>query len=224
MDRCLAGYEFGGLDGTTGTQYYAAALRNADVYQWRFIYPVVSVVRAGVPDDSGLTGTSNGAGRLMISLSPAWPRHYLHFWSLLNEFPEANFDDYGPKDITSFSREMQRRKTAGELLYTATMALSKVGYIGVQPITERLAAFHGICFAASVQGTGIPKQAVQMVIDDLFALGIQKISASFFAHNERVRRFLVSLGAKEEGLLKSHTMQQGKAIDMRLMAIHRRSR
>jgi len=157
----------------------------------------------------------------MISISEEWPKSYAHLWLLLNEFPENNFDDDGPKTFDLFSRDMLQRRKAGESLYMARQNGEVIGYVGYIPVNHRLGLFHGICFAKRVRGTGAAHKAVRMLIDDLFSRGVEKISATFFAHNERVFRFLAHLGAVEEGLLKGHTMQKNKAVDMRLVAIRK---
>lgn len=93
------------------------------------------------------------------------------------------------------------------------------GIIGYLPITDRLGTFHGICFARSAWGRETTMTAVCSVIAQLFKEGVKKICASYFADNEKIRRFLSDLGAEDEGLLHAHTMRDGIPISMRVVAI-----
>lgn len=92
------------------------------------------------------------------------------------------------------------------------------GIVAYLPYTPRSGTFHGICLAKTVHGSGLAQRAVKDVLAELFASGVEKVSASFFAANQRVRKFLAGLGAVDEGLMKRHTLQHGTPIDMRLMA------
>ena len=122
-------------------------------------------------------------------------------WKWLLEFPHCNFDDYGPKTEQEFIAQMTERME-NELIVGVTPIGEErqlVGIMAYLPLTPRLGSFHGICFARAVHGTGLPLQAMRQFIADLFGRGkIEKIAASYFADNQRVRAFLKKLGAEDE--------------------------
>ncbi|MGH9666932.1 MAG: GNAT family N-acetyltransferase, partial [Bryobacteraceae bacterium] len=68
---------------------------------------------------------------------------------------------------------------------------------------------------------GVAAQAVRAFLLERFAGGVEKVSAAFFANNARIERFLDKLGAEPEGYLRRQTLRDGRAVDMRLVAIFR---
>jgi len=155
----------------------------------------------------------------VVLVSP-FPSERLNLaWNWLNQFPENNFDDFGPTTFEEFEGEMIRRmgveKTWG-VLKDGVLC----GIIAFLPANQRNGSFHGICFSKAVHGTGTAKRAVRMVIEEIFQSGVQKISASYFASSTKIEHLLLSLGAQYEGTLVKQTVQHGRPIDMRLVAFH----
>jgi RimJ/RimL family protein N-acetyltransferase len=147
---------------------------------------------------------------------------YAAAWGWLSEFPASNFDDYGPRNMVDFAIEMERRQ-AVEIVRTVRLDGAAVGMIGYCPITHRTGMFRGICFTRSVHGSGIAQRAVRAFLGERWAEGVEKISASFFADNRHIHRFLAGLGAVDEGLLRGQTQRGGVAIDVRVVAIFKES-
>lgn len=150
-------------------------------------------------------------------VSPFPIEHYRLAYDWLLEFPLSNFDDGGPRNFGEYVAEMNNRQHT-ERVTEVLADGNPVGVIGFRPVTPSTGFFHGIAFVSSVHHTGIPQTAVSMFLDDLWANGIKKVSAAFFARNHRIQNFLIGLGFEEEGYLKAHTTQGGRPIDMRLMA------
>jgi RimJ/RimL family protein N-acetyltransferase len=139
-------------------------------------------------------------------------------WQWLREDPQANFDDYAPTTLEDFRDEMTQRLVI-ERSWGVLVDGAPVGAIGYFPATARLGMLHGICFTRQVCGTGVARVAVQRVLDELFATGVDKVCVSCFVDNVRVHRFLASFGAVTEGLQNDQTIRQGQPIAMSLMAI-----
>lgn len=153
----------------------------------------------------------------LISPVPAswWPI----LWAWLQEDTIANLDDSAPTTCDQFAEKMDSRQwILGERLFGVTCDDEPVGVIGFMPISDRVGAFHGICFTRSVHGSSVTRDAVRRVLDVLVMDGYVKIQACFFAHNRRVARFLAHLGFEEEGRLRAQTTQQGCPVDMILVA------
>lgn len=138
-------------------------------------------------------------------------------WQWLNEFPLANFDDYGPKTEREFVTEMLRRAEY-EAIVGVESAGELVGAIGYLPLSPRSGCLHGICFTSKTHGTGLPFHAVRAFLESHFTSGVDKISASFNADNRRMYQLAQRLGAVEEGYLRRQTMRGGKPLDKYLIA------
>lgn len=155
----------------------------------------------------------------MITLIYPYPADQLRAaWEWMNEFPLANLDDYGPKSYEEFEQDMLARLKT-EVISGVKHRDKLVGIIGYLPITSRYGMFHGICFSKAVHGQGVASQAVRKFVANLFANGVEKISASYFADNRRVRRLLGNIGAVDEGYMRRQTTQKGKPVDSILVAI-----
>jgi RimJ/RimL family protein N-acetyltransferase len=156
----------------------------------------------------------------MIELISPFPADHLPLaWSWLRQFPECNFDDYGPKSLDEFIVAMRLREASGEKTWGVRKDNTLVGIVGYAPQTPRMGWFHGICFTKSACDRETPKAAVSMILQELFEAGVEKVSAAYFADNHRVDRFLKGLGAREEGYFLAHTLRDGSPIDMRSVAI-----
>lgn len=144
-------------------------------------------------------------------------------WGWLQEYPECNFDDAGPRTFEVFRDEVAKRRQSGELIFGVELGGELCGLIGVNLGNGRVAMFHGICFAKRVHGQGVASQAVRELISNLWEIGYEKVQACFFADNGRVHEFLLDLGAIEEGYLRRHTVRGGRPLDMRLVAFYKES-
>ena len=93
-----------------------------------------------------------------------------------------------------------------------------VGFLGYAPVNHETGMLHGVCFAKAVQGTGIAATAFMAVLVELARQNVRKVSASYFADNLRVRRFLQRQGFVDEGFLVNQTRRHGVLTSMYLVA------
>ncbi len=84
----------------------------------------------------------------MILVSPFPESEYFLAWEWLHEFPLANFDDYGPKDLSEFQAAMEERSQV-ERTWGVIEAGRLCGIIAYLPFSPRSGTFHGICFTRS---------------------------------------------------------------------------
>lgn len=150
-------------------------------------------------------------------VSPLPPEYYSLVWRWLGEHPANNQDDFSPKTYAGFQVDMDLRQEREDVFLVLSDG-KPVGAIGFCPMTPHAGMLHGILFSKSVHGTGVAKRAMQMLMEKLFASGLQKISASYYQHNARVGRFLEKLGFRVEGLMVDQTLQDGRAVSMVLVA------
>jgi len=144
-------------------------------------------------------------------------------WKWLNEYPRANFDDSAPQMIEEFEVEMGRRLGRGEICMGALHNGKLVGCIGYAPVTHRLGSLHGICFSKDVHGTGVAAFAVKNFLKMLFAGKVEKVFATYFHDNLRIKKFLRKQGFVHEGTLVDHVVRGGKVTTMSLVALHRKN-
>src|SRR5579883_279284 len=141
-------------------------------------------------------------------------------WAWLQEFPDANFDDDGPRTLEEFTAQMQAR-IGSERTCGAEAHGELCGAIGYRQLDPQAGLFRGICFARRVHGTGIARAAVSQVIAQAFAEGTQRIYALHFADNVRVHRLLLALGARAQAVLPRWTRRHGQPLDVRLVVFSR---
>src|SRR6266478_518349 len=140
---------------------------------------------------------------VVIRIESPFPWEHLSLaWKWINEYPERNLDDYGPRTFADFVSEIYARHAAGELTWCVYKEGQPCGIIGYKPWTPHCGTFHGICFTQSAWGRETTATAVKLVLDQLFSGGVQKVSAFFFADNVKINRFLCDLGAVQEGYLE----------------------
>jgi RimJ/RimL family protein N-acetyltransferase len=171
-------------------------------------------------------------------ITPFDPEHLEDLWSWLQQYPLANFDDYGPKDYKAFSLEMCGRWRVTDEDGTAIGFCDACAYyrpaerswgildssselcgcIGFLPFTPRSGTFHGIVFGKGRLTHDEKIAAVREILAELRAAGLERIEASFFAHNLKIARFLSELGFEHEGTKVSHTLQDGMPVDFTMMA------
>ena len=139
-------------------------------------------------------------------------------WEWLLEYPEANFDDYGPKTFAEFCSSIANR-SQHERMWQVKKDGTPCGVVRYFPVTDRLGSLHGICFAKGICSRQEKREAVRFVLAEIFAGGVEKICAGYFADNMKIAKFLSDLGAVREGYFAHHTMRNGQQLDMVQVAI-----
>lgn len=179
----------------------------------------------------------------MFKIVTPFPAHHLELiftWAM--EYPSANLDDYAPKTSKECLQALQYRfgvrdedgtAVGGEndnperswaiyvgegpaYPYDGTKPCGLVGYL---PMTPRLGVLHGILFSQGKIGREDRRAALGQIISELFGSGVEKISASYFASNRKVHKFLEDLGFIPEGIFRKHTLQNGVPIDLIQVAL-----
>lgn len=144
--------------------------------------------------------------------------HASLLWGWLNEFPERNLDDQGPKSAEDLKISLGSLVLSGGLLWEATLDGVPVGAIAMKQEFQGW-KFAGICFTERVHGKGIAREAVRRVLEMQFNRGVRTVRADFFADNRRVDRLLEKLGARGDGLLSSMNTRNGKMVMWRRVTI-----
>jgi RimJ/RimL family protein N-acetyltransferase len=139
-------------------------------------------------------------------------------WGWLQEQPWFNFDDYGPRTLFEFKTAIEER-LRNERMWLILKRGHPCGIVAYLPFTPRVGFFHGICFPKGHCTREEKRAGIRLVIEHLFAAGVEKINAQYFFDNQKIDAFLKDLGAVREGYLKAHTMRNGAPTDMVQVAI-----
>lgn len=188
-------------------------------------FEVESVVTAGTiqPSVEGRanreveTGTVPVLKWQRVALVPFPAGARMELWNWLMQFPKANLDDSSPQTPEEFERFFPLLTASRELLGVEIDG-KLLGAMGFENLSPGLGALRGIVFDRSTHGSGAPLAALKLLLDRAWTSGYRKIEAQMLASNGRVYAFLRKLGAVDEGTLRAHVLQDGKRIDMRLVA------
>ena len=124
----------------------------------------------------------------------------------------------GHKTLDEVTAELMHRHGVEQTWGVVTETGQPVGFIGYAPVNHETGMLHGVCFAKAVHGTGIAATAFTAVLVELARQNVGKVSASYFADNLRVRRFLQRQGFVDEGFLVNQTRRHGVLTSMYLVA------
>ncbi len=153
---------------------------------------------------------------MMVNPFPVEWSAQLYGW--LREDWDANVSDEGPQSLDEVTADLMQRHGVEQTWGVVTETGQPVGFLGYAPVNHEVGMLHGVCFAQSVQGTGIAANALAAVLVELARQNVRKVSASYFADNLRVRRFLQRQGFVDEGFLVNQTRRHGVLTSMYLVA------
>ncbi|VVJ17972.1 Acetyltransferase [Amycolatopsis camponoti] len=88
-----------------------------------------------------------------------------------------------------------------------------IGDVGIRLAGNRKQAEVGFTIARAHQGNGYASEAVQCVLDRVFATGVRRVSAECDARNTASARLLERLGFTREGVRRRHTWLKGEWTD-----------
>lgn len=138
----------------------------------------------------------------------AWPR----VWEWIQPFKARVSDDFSPQDLDDF--------VAGNLAlakHSKTWAVYRDGELGgviwIEPRTPVLVQSH-VVFKRAFWGRATTEVAIRQVYSQVFDAGVGKIASFVFERNHDIVHLAKSLGARKEGLLRNHTMQNGEPVNM----------
>jgi RimJ/RimL family protein N-acetyltransferase len=119
-------------------------------------------------------------------------------------------------DATRFVEELKfaDENASGWYQYAIDVADQLIGDIGVNLHENRKQAEIGYTLAAEHQGRGYATEALERMLDNLFAdRGLHRVSAECDARNVRSARLLERLGFRQEGHRVEHTWTKGEWTD-----------
>lgn len=153
-----------------------------------------------------------------FSLTLPFPtEYYPNLFEWVNQYPERMMDDFWPKNLKDFTTVIETRNNTEQTILVKE-GDCPVGFVGYMDCNEHVGSLRGVCFDKTVHGSGIAKCSVRQILQSQFDRGIHKINAFPFVDNTRSIAFYYSLGAKYEGVLREHTIRNGKLTDLLCLA------
>lgn len=135
------------------------------------------------------------------------------------EDQEKNFSDDGPRSLAHLELDVLARQKE-ETIYCVMLDGEPIGVIAHKPVVAGIMErFNGICFTEKTHGSGVPFEAVAMVLERIFKSGAIMVAAAYFADNLRVEAFLKKLGA-QYSTVGGSARRGGVTIDTKQAMIH----
>jgi RimJ/RimL family protein N-acetyltransferase len=143
----------------------------------------------------------------------AWPR----VWSWVADFRARVADDFAPSTLEEFvAAQMElavRQKT-----WAVYRDDELCGLVSFEPMNVVTGLSHAL-FRRDFWGRDTTRIALRMVYAEIFANGVNKIVGTPFRDNHAMRSLAVSLGARNDGILREHTKRGGVFVDMVLLGL-----
>jgi RimJ/RimL family protein N-acetyltransferase len=132
---------------------------------------------------------------------------------------------YTLQDAYSFISMVREDWESGDTYTFAIMHKAEdalIGVIGLGNNRRHLRGEMGYWIGQPYWGQGYASEAARRVIQFGFeTLGLERISATHFAHNPASGRVMQKAGMRYEGLLRGHFIKWGQPVDMAQYAILR---
>ena len=139
----------------------------------------------------------------------ALPRVYRWYQT----FREKIADDFAPKTLDEFIQSQLMKWDQQQ-----SWAIYGDGELGGLITFERINPWLGtatILLKPDFHGRGIAVKAATVAIGEMFQQpGIGKVDFFLLAGNKAIGSLLITIGAKREGTLESHTLREGKPADL----------
>jgi ribosomal-protein-alanine N-acetyltransferase len=162
-----------------------------------------------------------------LRLDPLTPEDARHIFPIIDD-PEVmaywdspEIDD--PDVVAEIVRSQVEAMQAGRAIHWAVRTLADGAFIGACDLTDidRRHRRAEIRFTLDRRswGQGYAMEAMNSVLAYAAASGLRKLSGRTHLGNRRSETLLESLGFKEEGLLRGHTLEDGERRDWRLFGL-----
>lgn len=158
----------------------------------------------------------------MTIVSPFPPEHYDKVLGWLEEFPEANFDDYCPRDPDRFTVILKAKLSIERSWGIFDDQNKPCGIVAFDTGDGKVGMLRGICFSKGHASSEDKRWAMTKILAELFGLGYEKIEARWFADNAKVALFLGKFGFTQDGLHKNLTRRGGVPLDVVSARLHRK--
>ena len=149
----------------------------------------------------------------MVRVDSPFPLFALpRLWTWVQRVRRHVCDDFSPTTIEQFVEQWQGDMARGGRTWAVYKGKDLVGLISAEQLSPVVATVH-LLFHKSGWGHDTTVPALQEVFRDVFERA-QKITALVFADNANVIGLARKVGAEKEGVLRAHTLREGRPADM----------
>lgn len=153
----------------------------------------------------------------MVTISSPFPvAEVPRIFSWMAPFMARVSDDYSPKTMDAFVEWFM-----GQSAVMKTWGVYRDGELGgvisFQQISPVVGTAHAT-FKKTFWGQATSVPALQLASAEMFQT-CQKVALPVFGNNKSMLGLLAKLGAKKEGILKAHTVRDGKPLDIVMLAL-----
>lgn len=152
--------------------------------------------------------------------SPFPPDQVPRIWMWMQPFKRSVMDDYAPQTMEEFVRDWAERERNGQRSWVVNRDGERGGVIFAGPVQPGVLDIHSL-FKKDFWGRDTTLQATEMACAELFEQGARKLMCTMFSSNKAIIALAKLLGGVTEGRLYSHTMVEGKPVDVEIVAIHK---
>jgi RimJ/RimL family protein N-acetyltransferase len=138
----------------------------------------------------------------------AWPL----VWAWTEKTRHKLADDFSPQTLEAFVEYSEA--LAGRARTWGVWSGSKLGGLMVfEPMSPVTGMAH-VVFRRDFWGSAITGEAARLFLSAIFEARILKVSGFALAHNHAVHAMYRRIGFRQEGLLRSQTLQAGQPVDL----------
>lgn len=152
--------------------------------------------------------------------SPFPPDQVPRIWMWMQPFKRSVMDDYAPQTMEEFVRDWAERERNGQRSWVVNRDGEKGGVIFAGPVQPGVWDIHSL-FKKDFWGRDTTLRATEMACQELFDMGARKLMCTMFSSNKAIIALAKLLGGVTEGRLYSHTLVEGKPVDIEIVAIHK---
>jgi len=155
----------------------------------------------------------------MVTVESPFPEYAVpRVWRWIQEFRNRVADDYAPRDVAGFMADWRARQ-AQERTWAVFRDYELGGLVSFQQLSPVLGTSHCL-FKKTFWGWQTTVPALELIYREIFEHSTtQKITAAVFRDNASIVGLARRLGAKTEGVLRSHTLRGGRLVDMVVLGL-----
>lgn len=158
----------------------------------------------------------------MITVSSPFPLADIpRVFAWMEPFRARVSDDFSPKTMTDFIEWWGRQEAAGMKTWGVYRSGELGGVISFQQISPVVGTAH-CTFKKTFWGSATTSEALRLAFAEMFEI-VPKVSSPVFQTNKAMLGLLVKMGAKKEGVLEAHTMQNGKPVNLVMIGCFKNS-
>lgn len=141
-------------------------------------------------------------------------------WRWIQAFKHRMADDSFPTDLDGFVERWEAFAKAGRKSW-AIKRDGEIGGVVVSSMTGMITRDFHCIFRKDFWGKETTYPALNLILEEIFATGTEKLSTMAFADNHSIIFLMKEIGVTKEGYLSKQTRRDGKLVDMVMLGLER---